>query len=47
VESRAELHAEPIGLLREHCPVRDQRHLALLGWMVTELLLSETVCSDR
>jgi hypothetical protein len=29
------------------CPVRDQRHLVLLAWMVAALLLSETVCFDR
>ena len=32
--SLAQLHAELIGFLRQHCPVRDQRHLVLLGWMV-------------
>jgi len=47
VASRAQLHAEPIGILRHHCPVRDQRHLVLLAWMVAGLLLSETVCLDR
>jgi len=47
VASRAQLHAELIGFLRQHCPVRDQRHLVLLAWMVTGLLLSETVCFDR
>ena len=45
--SRAQLHAELIGFLRQHCPVRDRRHLVLLGWMVVGLLLSETVCFDR
>ena len=45
--SRAQLHAELIGFLRQHCPVRDQRHLVLLGWMVAGLLLRETVCFDR
>ena len=45
--SRAQLHAELIGFLRQHCPVRDQRHLVLLAWMVAGLLLSETVCFDR
>ena len=45
--SRAQLHAELIGFLRQHCPVRDQRHLVLLAWMVAGLLLSETVCFDH
>lgn len=45
--SPARIHAELIDFLRQHCPVRDQRHLVLLGWMVTGLLLSETVCFDR
>ena len=45
--SRAQLHAELIGFLRQHCPIRDQRRLVLLGWMVTGLLLSETVCFDH
>jgi hypothetical protein len=47
VAFRAQLHAELIGFLRQHCPVRDQRHLVLLGWMVAGLSLSETVCFDR
>jgi len=47
VASLAQLHAELIGFLRQHCPVRDQRHLVLLAWMVAALLLSETVCFDR
>jgi hypothetical protein len=47
VASRAQLHAELTGFLRQHCPVRDQRHLVLLAWMVAGLLLSETVCFDR
>ncbi len=42
--SSAQLHAELIGFLRQHSPDRDQRHLVLLGLMVTGLLLSETVC---
>ena len=45
--SRAQLHAELTGFLRQHCPARDQRHLVLLAWMVAGLLLSETVCFDR
>ena len=45
--SLAQLHAELIGFLRQHCPVHDQRHLVLLAWMVAALLLSETVCFDR
>jgi len=47
VDSRARLNCELTGFLRQHCPVRDQRHLVLLGWMVAGLLLSETVCFDR
>ena len=42
--SRAQLHAELIRFLRQHCPARDERHLTLLGWMVAGLLLSQTVC---
>jgi hypothetical protein len=42
--SRAQLHAALIAFLRQHCPVADQRHLTLLGWMVAGLLLSQTVC---
>jgi hypothetical protein len=45
--SPARLHAELTGFLRQHCPVRDQRHLALLVWMVAGLLLSQTVCFDH
>ena len=45
--SLAQLHAELIGFLRQHCSVRDQRHLVLLAWMVAGLSLSETVCFDR
>ena len=45
--SLAQLHVELTGLLRQHCPARDQRHLTQLGWMVAGLLLSETVCFDR
>ncbi len=47
MDSRARLHCELTGFLRQHCPVRDQRHLVLLSWMVAGLLLSETVCFDR
>jgi hypothetical protein len=47
VDSHARLHAELIGFLRQHCPVCDERHLVLLGWMVTGLLLSQTVCFDQ
>jgi len=47
VASPARIHAELIGFLRQHCPVRDQRHLVLLAWMVAGLSLSETVCFDR
>ena len=45
--SPARIHAELIGFLRQHCPVRDHRHLVLLAWMVTGLFLSETVCFDH
>lgn len=45
--SHARLHRELIGLLRQHCPFLDQRHLMLLVWMVAGLLLSQTVCFDR
>lgn len=45
--SHARLHAELIGLLRQHSPFLDQRHLVLLAQMVTGLLLSQTVCFDR
>jgi hypothetical protein len=47
VDSRARLHAELTGFLRQHCPVCDERHLVLLVWMVTGLLLSQTVCFDQ
>jgi hypothetical protein len=47
VVSHARLHAELIGLLRPHSPFLDQRHLALLAWMVAGLLLSQTVCFER
>jgi hypothetical protein len=47
VASCAQLHAELIAFLRQHCPVRDQRHLVLLGWMVACLLLSQTICFDH
>jgi len=47
VDSQARLHCELTGFLRQHCPIPDQRHLVLLGWMVAGLLLSETICFDR
>ena len=47
MDSHARLHGELTDFLRQHCPVADQRHLVLLGWMVAGLLLSETVCFDR
>ena len=47
MDSPARLHAEITGFLRQHCPVCDERHLVLLGWMVTGLLLSQTVCFDQ
>ena len=34
MDSRARLHCELTGFLLQHCPVRDQRHLVLLGWVV-------------
>ena len=47
MDSRARLHAELTSFLRQHCLVCDERHLVLLGWMVTGLLLSQTVCFDQ
>jgi hypothetical protein len=47
VVSHARLHAELIGLLRQHSRFCDQRHLVLLAQMVAGLLLSQTVCFDR
>ena len=47
MDSHARLHAELTGFLRQHCPVCDERHLVLLVWMVTGLLLSQTVCFDQ
>ena len=47
MDSHARLHAELISFLRQHCPVSDERHLVLLGWMVTGLVLSQTVCFDQ
>ena len=44
MDSHARLHGGLIDFLRQHCPVCDERHLALLGWMVSGLLLSQTVC---
>jgi hypothetical protein len=44
VVSHARFHAELIAFLRQHCPVADERHLTLLGWMVARMLLSQTVC---
>lgn len=44
MDSHARLHAELTGFLRQHCPVCDERHLTLLGWMVAGLLHSQTVC---
>lgn len=45
--SHARIHAELIGLLRQHRQFLDQRHLVLLAWMVARLLLSQSVCFDR
>ena len=47
MDSHARLHAELLGLLRQHSRFADQRHLVLLSWMVAGLLLSQTVCFDR
>ncbi len=43
MDSHAQLHAELIVFLRQHCPIADERHLVLLAWMVAGLLLSQTV----
>jgi hypothetical protein len=45
--STTRLHSELLAFLRQHCSFRDQRHMVLLAWMVTGLLLSQTVCFDR
>jgi hypothetical protein len=47
VVPQTRLHAELLGLLRQHSRFADQRHLVLLSWMVAGLLLSQTVCFDR
>jgi len=47
VDSHARLHCELTGFLRQHCSVRDQRHLVLLGLMVAGLLLSQTDSLDQ
>ena len=47
MDSHARLHAELTGFLGQHCPVCDERHLVLLSWMVSGLLLSQTVCFDQ
>jgi hypothetical protein len=46
-DSRARLHCELTGFLRQHCPVAARRHLVLLAWMVEGLSMSETVCFDH
>ena len=46
MDSHARLHAGLIAFLRQHGPACDEHHLVLLGWMVTGLLLSQTVCFD-
>jgi hypothetical protein len=43
VDFHSRLHCELTGFLRQHCPVCDERHLVLLGWMLVGLLLSQTV----
>ena len=45
--SPTRLHAELLGLLRQHSRFADQRHVVLLAQMVAGLLLSQTVCFDR
>jgi hypothetical protein len=45
--SLTRLHAELLGLLRQHSRYRDLRHLVMLAWMTAGLLLSQTVCFDR
>ena len=47
MDPQTQLQSELIGLLRQHSPFCDQRHLVLLAWMVAGLLLSQTVCFDR
>ncbi len=47
MDSHARLHAELVAFLRQRFPVADQRHLVLVGWMVTGLLLSQTVSLDQ
>jgi hypothetical protein len=47
VASPTRLHSELLAFLRQHCPFPDQRQLVLLAWMVSGLLLSQTVCFDR
>ena len=47
MDSHARFHGELTSFLRQHCLVCDQRHLVLLSWMVTGLLLSQTVCFDQ
>jgi hypothetical protein len=39
--THARLHADLTGFLRQHCPVCDERHLVLLGRMVTGLPLRD------
>ena len=41
------LHAELLGLLRQHSRYGDLRHVVMLAWMASGLLLSQTVCFDR
>jgi len=38
VDSHARLHDELNDFLRQRCPVCDERHLAVLAWMVAGLL---------
>ena len=47
MDSHAWLHGELIAFLRQHSRFADHRHLVLLAWMVSGLLLSQTVCFDH
>jgi hypothetical protein len=38
VDTHVWLHGELNDFLRQHCPVCDERHLAVLAWMVARLL---------
>ena len=38
VDTHVWLHGELNDFLRQHCPICDERHLAVLAWMVARLL---------